>query len=207
MVYNYIFKILILGDSNVGKSSIHHILEHGFFTRNINPTIGIEFMTKYVHINDVIIKCQVWDASGDERFEHVINTYIKDNIGIVLVFDKNNYTSFSNLNGWIEKIHRESDECYMPRILLVGNKSDKESKISRETIEKFVKNHGCDYVETNINTVETIKFAFARFIKKLYKSNDILIIHPGVKLGIRKIINLQPAKKSICQKLLEYLKN
>ena len=165
MVYNYIFKILILGDCHVGKSSIHYMLENGYFIDSIQPTIGIEFMTKYVHINDAIIKCQVWDASGDQRFSEIIDTYIYDNVGIILVFDKSNYSSFANLENWIEKI-KKLNYNHMPSILLVGNKCDKQIKISTETAEVFAEKNNCDYVEVSVQNDHKIKMSFVNFCEK-----------------------------------------
>ena len=205
MVYNYIFKILILGDLYVGKSSIHHILENGYFIDNMQPTIGIEFMTKYVHINDAIIKCQVWDASGDKRFSEIVDTYIPDNIGIILVFDKSNYSSFVNLDKWIDKIEK-LNYSHMPSILLVGNKCDKQIKISRETAEEFAKKYNFDYVEVSAKNDHKIKMSFVNFVKKIYNTKENLALQPGVKLGIKKVLNLKLGKKSICERVYNYFK-
>ena len=205
MVYHYIFKILILGDCRVGKSSIHHILENGYFIDHIYPTIGVEFMTKYVHINDAIIKCQLWDASGDPRFNEIINTYIGDNVGIILVFDKSNYTSFINLEKWIEKIKSKNHD-FMPNILLVGNKCDKEIKTSRETVEKFAEKYNCDYVEISAKRDNKITMAFINFIKKIYNKGDSIDYSPGVKLGVKRLLNLKKKEKSLCERVYNYFK-
>ncbi len=205
MVYHYIFKILILGDCRVGKSSIHHILEKGYFIDYMHPTIGIEFMTKYIHINDAIIKCQLWDASGDQRFYEIIDTYIKDNIGIILVFDKSNYDSFINLEKWIKKI-KKLNYNEMPNILLVGNKCDKKIKISTETAEEFAEKNNFDYVELSAKRDNRITMAFVNFIKKIYNRGDSIDYLPGVKLGVRRVLNLKKKDESVCERVYNYFK-
>lgn len=205
MGYHYIFKILMLGDSRVGKSSIHHILENSYFMDHMQPTIGIEFMTKYVHINDAIIKCQIWDASGDPRFNEIVETYIRDNTGILLVFDKSNYQSFTSLEKWIEKI-RLLNYTTMPSILLIGNKCDKKHEISRETAEKFAKKNNCDYVEISAKTDNKITMAFVNFIKKIYNKGEDIDYYPGVKLGVKKVLNLKKKEASVCERIYNYFK-
>jgi len=125
-------------------------------------------------------------------------------VGIILVFDKSNYSSFANLENWIEKI-KKLNYNHMPSILLVGNKCDKRIEISTETAEEFAEKNNCDYVEVSVQNDHKIKMSFVNFVKKIYDTKDNLALRPGVKLGIRKILNLQK-KESLCERVYNYFK-
>ena len=124
--YDCLLKIVILGDSGVGKSNIiNRYISNDFF---INPrsTIGVEFYTKKFLFNDKQIKIQIWDTAGQERFRSITSSYYRNVNGILLVYDITDQNSFNNITKWLVEIKTNID--YELPILLVGNKIDLEYK-------------------------------------------------------------------------------
>lgn len=146
--YDYLFKILFLGDSNVGKTSIvNSYCDNDFSNSN---TIGVDFNSKITEINNKLIKFNIWDTSGDEKFRNIVNCYYKGARGIILVFDITNYDSFENLHNWMNDINDNSDNYFVP-IVLVGNKCDLIDKreVNLDEIIELSDKLDIDYIEVS----------------------------------------------------------
>lgn len=154
------FKIVIIGDSSSGKSSILlQFSENNFIDRH-DVTIGVDLKYKYVSVNGTITKLHIWDTAGQERFKSIIKTYYETAHGIVLVFDLNNKESFKSLSYWLNELrHVGKEKC---PILLVGNKNDLEKVVTDREIYNFVLDNeklNMKYLEvsakkgTNINEI------------------------------------------------------
>jgi small GTP-binding protein len=124
--FEYLIKIVILGDSGVGKSNIITRYAKNDFNLDSKATIGVEFYSKIINLNDKIIKTQFWDTAGQERYRSITSAYYKGANGILLVYDITNYTSFDHVNNWINEIYKNVGNEI--KILLIGNKSDLEYK-------------------------------------------------------------------------------
>ena len=124
MSYNYLFKFLIIGDENVGKTSICKRMSGEQIDLYYDQTIGVEFSTCFTKISGKLIKSQLWDTSGRKIFAPVIKTYFKGVAGIILVYDVSNERSFKDIDYWLQQIkeNKSDDEV---KILLIGNKTDK----------------------------------------------------------------------------------
>jgi small GTP-binding protein len=163
MAYTHVFKLLLLGDANVGKSSILLSFLGKEFKNAHMSTIGIDFGTKIVRFKDTNIKLQIWDTAGQERFHSVAKSYYNNIAGVIMVFDITNKESFNNLNYWIDQLdgscgkslykNEYGEYSRYPPIILVGNKSDL-SDDNREVyngeIMQFVDKNSIDlYVEAS----------------------------------------------------------
>lgn len=120
------FKVLIIGETNVGKTSIVSRFVKGDATSSVNNTIGIDFVSTTITIDNAPIRMQIWDTAGQERYRSITKAYYRGAQGVFIVFDLSNQKSFSTVNKWIESLNAEADAA-TPKIL-VGNKSDKFGK-------------------------------------------------------------------------------
>lgn len=171
--YDYMFKLLILGDSGVGKSCfLLRFVDESFSLSHI-PTIGIDYKTKIVDLDDVKIKLQIWDTAGQERFKTITKTYYSGAMGIIVAYDCTRPESFDNVRSWVEIIKLHASEHIA--LVLIGNKSDMaDSKIPEEMGENLARDLGIAFFPTsaknNIRVNETIMY-LAREIhkRKLYE--------------------------------------
>lgn len=174
--YDYIFKLLIIGDSHVGKSSLLLKYIDNGFNENFNSTIGVDFRLKILDIDDKIIKLQIWDSSGQDRFKSITTLYYRNCHGIIIVFDLTDRKSFENVKIWLNDIKKNCNIENVPKIL-VGNKSDLSlnRKIPYEEIIEFVNLIDITYIETSAKENKNIDKVFevlAKDIKNDYKRID-----------------------------------
>jgi Ras-related protein Rab-1A len=145
--YDYLFKLILLGDSSVGKSSILYRFTDDDFAET-QSTIGVDFKIKTIVVNDHICKLQVWDTSGQCKFRAITRSYYRGAHGIILVYDVTNRSSFENLDYWLNeiKIYASPDV----NIIIVGNKNDLVSRdvLTEEGIE-FAESRGLTFIETS----------------------------------------------------------
>lgn len=149
--YNYLAKIIIIGDSSVGKSCLLFRMADRQWCSDTDPTIGVEFRSMTVEANKYIFKLQLWDTSGQERFKSIVRSYYTQGTGCLLVFDITNHESFTHLNDWYDDLKNKSTICDSC-ILLVGTKSDlnKQRVIDKEQAIHFAKERGLlGYIETS----------------------------------------------------------
>jgi len=168
------FKILMIGDSNVGKSSILLKYTHDDFNNEHLTTIGLDFHVKYLKLNDKNIKLQLWDTAGQERFRSIITSYFRDAQGILVVYDVTNKISFENVENWIKDIN---DNCKNNNnIFLVANKIDLNRIISEEEGNKLAQKYNLLYYECSAKTGENIQniyYNISTILSKKYIENIV----------------------------------
>lgn len=120
--HDVVLKVIIIGDSGVGKTNILTRYCEGIFKESYVATIGVDFKIKLIQHEDKKVKLQIWDTAGQERFKNITQTYYKGAAGIILVYAINNIESFRNLNSWIRQIENTSNED--STVILLGAKSD-----------------------------------------------------------------------------------
>ncbi|CAF0827892.1 unnamed protein product [Adineta steineri] len=130
------FKILIIGESSVGKSSLMTRFVDETFQATFFPTIGVDFKVRTLVIDDHQCKVQIWDTAGQERFRVITTTYYRDAAGVIIVYDVTNGESFSRIRRWIDEINKYCDNSIAK--VLVGNKDDSPSSDGGEQMEKIV---------------------------------------------------------------------
>ena len=165
---DYIFKILIIGDSSVGKSNILLRYTDNIFHDTFLPTIGVDFKVRQIELLNKKIKLNIWDTAGQERFKTITATYYKGSLGIILVFDITEPESFENINMWMGEVAKHASSNVVK--LLIGNKCDLEEKrkVSREEAEEFAKSHNIKYIECSAKSDVNIKEAFDEISKQIY---------------------------------------
>ena len=160
--YKYLFKLALIGDSGSGKTSILLRFTDNTYNENTQFTIGVDFKIVSMNIDDSLVKLQIWDTCGSERFKSLTTSFIKSCSAFILVFDITRMKTFKSLEFWM-KVVKESakNENFL---CLIGNKSDLESKrqVPQEQCIEFAKSLGLKYMETsaknNTNIADTFNF-------------------------------------------------
>uniref|UniRef100_A0A674BS74 Ras-related protein Rab-35 n=1 Tax=Salmo trutta TaxID=8032 RepID=A0A674BS74_SALTR len=156
--YNHLFKLLIIGDSNVGKSSLLLRFADNSFSGSYITTIGVDFKIRTVDIDGERVKLQIWDTAGQERFRTITSTYYRNTHGVIIVYDVTNPESFVNVKRWLNEITQNCDNVCK---ILVGNKNDDPSKkqVDSHDAMRFGESVGVRVFETsakeNINVEES----------------------------------------------------
>ncbi|XP_055349560.1 ras-related protein Rab-10-like [Paramacrobiotus metropolitanus] len=155
-----IFKLLFIGDSGAGKTSIILRYADDCFSSNAVSNVGIDFKIKTIEIKGRKVKLQIWDTAGQERFHAIAYPYYRGAMGIILVYDVTNRRSFENLSTWMRNIDEHASEK-VEKILL-GNKCDMEAQrvVSRQEGEAVARQHGIPFLETSAKNNINIDLAF-----------------------------------------------
>ena len=158
--YDLIFKVLLIGNSGVGKSSLFLRFVDDIWEDNFVPTIGVDFKIKTLIIEEKKIKLQIWDTAGQDRFRTIVSSYYRGAHGILLIFDLTDIESFKSLNNWLIEIERNANKNVIK--ILIGNKCDlNERKVTMKQANEFAEENGMKYIETsaknNINVVDAFR--------------------------------------------------
>ena len=165
------YKIVVLGDINVGKTSILSRFRYGSFEQSYMPTLGIDFFTKNLFYEDKTIRLILWDTAGQERFRSLIPSYLKNADCIIIVYDITNKDSFNSLTNWLSDAKNNTIEGTI--FVICGNKIDLKEKrvVTNEEIDEYIKKENLLYVECSAQNGEGIKELFNLIAKNLGESN------------------------------------
>jgi small GTP-binding protein len=180
--YDLIFKLLLVGDSGVGKTNITTRFAKDQFDLESKATIGVEYASKKVKIDGMNIKAQIWDTAGQERYQSITRAYYRGSKGAFIVFDITKKQSFYNIDNWFAELKKSADQNIT--IILLGNKSDLDEERQVTTEEGLMKakeygknilKSGIPYMETSAKTSVNIDKAFLRLVegKKRLMNRDI----------------------------------
>jgi len=167
--YSPIYKVILVGDSGVGKTCLLSMYVKGVIEQTI-PTIAVEFCTKEIELYDgTKIKVQLWDTAGQERFKSLAMTYYRKAYGILLLFDVTKRSSFNACKNYLEEVRINSDKKCV--IYLVGNKIDlaDERQITKEEAEDFAKKENIKYIETSAIKNMKVNEAFTSLLNSIYQ--------------------------------------
>lgn len=158
--YDYLFKVLLIGDSSVGKTSVLLRYVDDTFNPEFQTTIGVDFKISTFQLNGKVIKLQLWDTAGQDRFKNIVASYYRGAHGIMLTFDITNLTSFQNITRWYDEAQNYLQKS-VPK-LLIGNKSDLASQrtVKIEEAKALADRLGVEYVETSAKNSQNVKLAF-----------------------------------------------
>ena len=173
--YDHLVKILLVGDSGVGKSSLLMRFTEDAF-EEVSPTVGVDFKLKMMDVDGKRLKLTVWDTAGQERFRTLTSSYYRGAHGVIFVYDIANAESFAN----VEEVWRKEVEMYSTISngvkMIVGNKVDKESsrEIAKEDGVRFAKEHGCLFLECSAKTRTRVQEAFDELVKGILETPGLL---------------------------------
>ena len=163
--YDYLFKILIIGESNVGKTCLLLRYIDDLFVAGQTTTIGIDFKIKTINIENKLIKLQIWDTAGYDRFRSITKTYFKGANGIILIYDISDQCSFKNVINWIKMAEKNAPNAIK---ILVGNKCDiPERVVTEEEGKELANKYNMKFFETSAKTNMNVKEAFEGLIKEI----------------------------------------
>lgn len=178
------YKIILLGDSGVGKSNLLLRFTKDTFFKESKSTIGVEFFTKIVQVQDnTLVRGQIWDTAGQERFRLIASSYYRKSVGAFLVYDVSSRKSFENIPRWLKEVEENADENCLT--MLIGNKSDKyiqngvedenntetpvvTPEVSFEDGRKFAEKNGMSFCETSALNSKNVSKAFQGLIQNIH---------------------------------------
>ncbi|KAJ3451347.1 rab gtpase [Anaeramoeba flamelloides] len=165
------FKICFMGDQSVGKTSIINRFIYDDFNINSQSTVGVDFLSKTIFVENESVRLHLWDTAGQERFRCLIPSYVRNSSLVVIVFDITNKTSFKSIEFWMDTVQNERGDDVI--VFLVGNKTDieDERQVSLEKLEKEANKHGFLYLETSAKTGHNVKQLFRKIGIAILKQN------------------------------------
>jgi len=157
--YDYLFKLLLIGDSGVGKSCLLLRFADHTYTDSYISTIGVDFKIRTIELDGKTIKLQIWDTAGQERFRTITSSYYRGAHGIIVVYDVTDQESFTNVKQWLNEIERYASHDVQK--LLVGNKCDLTSKkaVTQETAKAFAEKVEMPFLETSAKAATNVEKA------------------------------------------------
>ena len=167
--YELLYKVIIIGDTAVGKSNILSRYVKDEFSTNSKSTVGVELGIKFLKVKNTKTKIQIWDTAGQERYRAITSSYFKGSNGCFIVYDITNEASFNNIENWYEQIQKETSKD-IP-ILLVGNKCDLEDerKVPIEKGKEKAQNLNCAFFETSALKKINIDKIFEELVNNIYE--------------------------------------
>lgn len=206
-MWQYQFRIIMLGDSTVGKTSLLKRYTEDTFLDSINQTVGVDFYVRFLDVEPgVRVKLQFWDTAGQERFRSVTRSYFRNSAGSLLVFDMTNRESFDHIKKWHSEV-REHVQPHTILFVLVGQKSDLDGEraVSREEAEQLAEELGAPYVEVSAKTGLNVGDTFQLLAQRIYQgllSGEVKVQDgwDGIKCSGALLLHSRRASKARAQK-------
>jgi len=165
--YDYLFKLLLIGDSGVGKSCLLLRFADNTYTDSYISTIGVDFKIRTLEIDGKTVKLQIWDTAGQERFRTITSSYYRGAHGIIVVYDVTDKVSFNNVKQWLGEIERYA--CQSVNKLLVGNKADLIEKkvVDFNEAKEFAESLSISFLETSAKSAQNVEEAFLTMTRQI----------------------------------------
>ena len=172
--FDHFFKLVIIGDSGVGKSSLLSRFTTDVFIPEMQPTIGVDFGLKTLRVGQKTIKLSIWDTAGQERFRTLTSSYYRGCHGVILVFDVNSERTYTQVGEWLNEIETYSNRQFI-KLMLVGNKIDLQKReVSTEEATAYANCQAMAYVESSAKTREGVDEAFKSLITRILDTPELL---------------------------------
>ncbi|KAL8188808.1 hypothetical protein R6Q57_029563 [Mikania cordata] len=204
--YDYLFKVVLIGDSGVGKSNLLSRFTRNEFCLESKSTIGVEFATRTLQVEGRTIKAQIWDTAGQERYRAITSAYYRGALGALLVYDVTKPTTFENISRWLKELRDHADANIV--IMLIGNKTDLKHlrAVAVEDAQSFAEREGLSFIETSALEAVNVEKSFQTILGEIYRiisKKSISAGEPGpasIKQGETLVVGPQDAnaKKACC---------
>lgn len=204
--YDYLFKIVLIGDSGVGKSNLLSRFTRNEFNLESKTTIGVEFAQKTVSIDGKQIKAQIWDTAGQERYRAITSAYYRGAVGALLVYDVCKSNSFENAEKWMKELRDHADSQTV--VLLTGNKADLKHlrAVKVEDAQAFAEKQQIGFLETSALEGTGVEKAFEYVLNEIYKltvrhvldKRSSVSVGPSRKLNLKEPVNNVVTKDETC---------
>ncbi|KAB5563656.1 hypothetical protein OIU85_030410 [Salix viminalis] len=167
--YDYLFKIVLIGDSGVGKSNLLSRFTRNEFCLESKSTIGVEFATRTLQVEGRTVKAQIWDTAGQERYRAITSAYYRGALGALLVYDVTKPTTFENVSRWLKELRDHADSNIV--IMLIGNKTDLKHlrAVAAEDAQGYAEKEGLAFVETSALEATNVDKAFQTILSEIYR--------------------------------------
>ncbi|KAF4614865.1 hypothetical protein D9613_003363 [Agrocybe pediades] len=202
--YDYLFKVVLIGDSGVGKSFSKYTQPYqsccptavlSRFTRNefnleSKSTIGVEFATRSINVDGKTVKAQIWDTAGQERYRAITSAYYRGAVGALLVYDIAKQATYANVTRWLKELRDHADSNIV--IMLVGNKSDLKHlrAVPTDEAKAFSAENGLSFIETSALDASNVESAFQTILTDIYRIVSSKSLESSTS-------NIEPPKASI----------
>jgi len=216
-IFDYQFRLILIGDSTVGKSSLLRYFSDGKFAEVSDPTVGVDFFARLVTVRDgARIKLQLWDTAGQERFRSITKSYYRNSVGAVLAYDICNAESYKHIPMWLMEAKRHI-EPHQATFLLVGCKRDLgvegHREVSIQEAQALAEYHGIPFLETSSKTGLNVEEAFTVISQQIYdkiQRGEYKVEEgwDGIKMGFLQrsgglgpqgdLVEAQPARSNCC---------
>ncbi|KAL6562047.1 Ras-related protein ric2 [Orobanche gracilis] len=206
--YEYLFKVVLIGDSGVGKSNLLSRFTRNEFSLESKSTIGVEFATRSLTVDGKVIKAQIWDTAGQERYRAITSAYYRGAVGALLVYDVTRHSTFENIERWLRELRNHTDPNIV--VMLIGNKSDLRHLVAVSTDDgtSFAERESLYFMETSALDATNVDNAFTEVLTQISRivskktmetsdNGDAPSVPPkGEKIDVSK--DVSDMKKSGC---------
>ncbi|XP_037669759.1 LOW QUALITY PROTEIN: ras-related protein Rab-25 [Choloepus didactylus] len=166
--YNFVFKVVLIGESGVGKTNLLSRYTRNEFSHDSRTTIGVEFSTRTVMLGTAAIKAQIWDTAGLERYRAITSAYYRGAVGALLVFDLTKHQTYAVVERWLKELYDHAEATIV--VMLVGNKSDlsQAREVPTDEARMFAENNGLLFLETSALDSTNVELAFETVLKEIF---------------------------------------
>ncbi|XWS40412.1 hypothetical protein CRYUN_Cryun18bG0138900 [Craigia yunnanensis] len=167
--YDYLFKVVLIGDSGVGKSNLLSRFTRNEFCLESKSTIGVEFATRTLQVEGRTVKAQIWDTAGQERYRAITSAYYRGALGALLVYDVTKPTTFENVSRWLKELRDHADSNIV--IMSIGNKTDLKHlrAVATEDGQSYAEKEGLSFIETSALEATNVEKAFETILSEIYR--------------------------------------
>ncbi|PWN18458.1 ras-domain-containing protein [Microstroma glucosiphilum] len=167
--YDYLFKVVLIGDSGTGKSNLLSRFTRNEFSLESKSTIGVEFATRSISVDSKTVKAQIWDTAGQERYRAITSAYYRGAVGALLVYDIAKHPTYVNVSRWLKELRDHADSNIV--IMLVGNKSDLRHlrAVPTDEAKSFAAENNLSFIETSALDASNVEQAFQNILTEIYR--------------------------------------
>ncbi|CAL9105899.1 RAB [Musa troglodytarum] len=205
--YDYLFKVVLIGDSGVGKTNLLSRFARNEFSSESKSTIGVEFATRTIRVDEKLVKAQIWDTAGQERYRAITSAYYRGAAGALVVYDVTRHITFENVERWMKELKNHTDANTV--IMLLGNKADLRHirAVSVEDAQAFAQQERAFFMETSALESMNVETAFTEVLTQIYHvvskkvldlGDDPSAVPKGQTINIGADDDVQAAKKTGC---------